>query len=110
MDELATVIEFYEELCKTRPGHAFWAENLIEASQKIKTHINHANFYKYLSNPDSFQYEKNIKTLADFTDKELEQIDKELCELSVKDQKTTIYQNGTEQVHIIENEDEKCDS
>ena len=110
MDEINKVIEFYEDICEKRPGFAFWAENITDASKMLTSHNNHANFYQYLSNPNHFKYQENIPTLRDLNDSELQKIDEELRNLSVKDQRTTIYQNGTERLYVIENgEDEKFD-
>jgi len=106
-------IDYYEKLCERRPGNAFWAENLIDASNRLTVHNDHANFYRYLSDPENYQFESNIPTLRDLSDEQLQQIDDELVTLCMHDQKTTTFLNGTEMTMLIENtqqEDEKCDN
>ena len=114
MDEVTKAIAFYEQLCEKRPGAAWWAENIVEASKTLTSHNNHANFYTYLADPEHFAYRPNIKTLQDLNEQELRRIDSELQELCVADQRTVVYENGTDRTLLITNgneipDDEKRD-
>ena len=107
MDRVSKVIEYYEKLCVERPGSSYWSENIIDASSKIVDNNDHANFYTYLSNPEQFQYRENIKTLGDLDDSQLEKIEQDLQALSHSDQTTNVFENGSDRVFLIKNQDDE---
>ena len=107
MDRVSKVIEYYEQLCIERPGSLHWSENIIEASSKLVNNNDHANFYTYLSNPEQFKYRENIKTLGDLDDSQLEKIEKDLQALSTSEQTTNIFENGSDRVFLITNQDDE---
>ena len=104
--DFSEVIQYYEKLCKERPGSAWWAENIIDSEKRLVKGNDHANFYRYLTNPGNFKYEQNVEVLGDIKDSALQKIENDLQNMVCGEQVTRIYKNGSDRVVIIEDEKE----
>lgn len=50
MDEYNAVISKYDQLCSDRNNNKFWADNIVEATENIKSALVWQNFYAYIGN------------------------------------------------------------
>ena len=70
MDEYSQVISKYDRLCTDRDNHSFWAENITEATEDIKSLIVWQNFYAYLANSDHVFTDVWKESLGEQVDKD----------------------------------------
>ena len=101
MEPVDRAIAKHQQLLTDRDSPEYWADNIIEASEMLRTEHDWTIFYAYLSDKDNYDKKKKYVTMADVVCDPIPP-----CHPNMEE---VIYQNGNAEtiIHIKRKEDDE---